>query len=76
MSQLNKVVKGMSCFGERRARGAGSIYLADGKTVCPSVTCDEGMLVKVESNLYILYIYNIMCIIIMCVCVMLGCNVL
>lgn len=36
----------MSCFGERRARGAGSIYLADGKTVCASVTCVEGMLVK------------------------------
>ena len=56
MSQLNKVVKGMSCFGERRARGAGSIYLADGKTVCASVTCVEGMLVKVESFIYIVYI--------------------
>ena len=48
MTQLAKVTKGMLCFGERRQRRSGLVYLADGKTECQDVRCEEGMIVKVN----------------------------
>ena len=53
MSGIAKVTKGMFCFGDRRQRSAGLIYLEDGKRVSTDVYCEEGMIVKV--CVYIIY---------------------